>query len=497
MTSDHRPNRQRPTGSRQRTTNHEPQTTRRRFLKGTLAAGAAAGIGFPTIVPSTVFASPSPNEMIQVAQIGCGRIAREFEFPGILKHHRIARFVAVCDLDSVRLADAQKLLESAYAKSIEKQVSIKTHGNYREMLEDKTIDAVCISTPDHWHALPTIEAALAGKDVYLQKPASLTIREGRQMADTIRRTRRIFQQGSQQRSSPQFLRACELVRNGVIGKVREVFIGLPVDPSGGRPDEMPVPENLDYDMWLGSTPAVYYTEDRVHPQAPEARARYGRPGWLRCEQFGAGMITGWGAHHFDIAHWGMGTEYTGPIEVEARAEFPKTGLWNVHGPYEVTARYANGVIMHISDKLPNGVRFVGENGRWIFVSRGATRTTSSDPTAGAPILKALDASDPKLLEYEFKDGDIRLHHSPKDDHHLDWLTSIRTRKDPACPAEVGHRSCSACLVSHTAMKLGRKVRWDPEKERFGDDEANATLARPQRDKYSTDAVLKKHGLGGS
>ncbi|MGB9623219.1 MAG: Gfo/Idh/MocA family protein [Phycisphaerae bacterium] len=473
----------------------EPPPTRREFIRGAAMAGAA-GIGFPTIVSSSVFGQSAPSNLIQVAQIGCGRIARESEFPGIIKHYRIARFVAVCDLDTVRLSDARQLVESAYARILgkEKAVAVKTYSDYRELLQDKGIDAVCISTPDHWHALPAIEAALAGKDIYLQKPASLTIKEGRQMADTVKRCRRIFQQGSQQRSSPQFLRACELVRNGVIGKIREIYIGLPVDPPGGNPAEMPVPKNLNYDMWLGSTPVVYYTEDRVHPQSPDIRKRYGRPGWLRCEQFGAGMITGWGAHHFDIAHWGMGTEYTGPVEVEARAEFPKSGLWDVHGPYDITARYANGVTVHVSDKLPNGVRFVGENGRWIFVSRGATRATRSDPTEGQPIPKALDASDPKILEYELKESDIRLHHSPNNDHHLDWLTGIRTRKDTACPAEVGHRSCSACLISHTAMKLGRKVTWDPEKERFGDDEANATLSRPQREEYGTDAVLKKRGV---
>lgn len=468
--------------------------SRRQFVKSTLAAGAAAGIGFPTIVPSSVFGQSAPSKIINVAQIGCGRIAREMEFPGILKHADIARFVAVCDLDSVRLADAKHTLESAYSKRLGKEVTIKTYGDFREMLADKSIDAVCISTPDHWHSLPAIEAALAGKDVFLQKPASLTIQEGRQMVAAVRHAKRIFQQGSQQRSSEQFVRACELVRSGVIGKIKEVYIGLPVDPSGGKKDEMPVPENLNYDMWLGSTPNVYYTEDRVHPQNKDIRKRYGRPGWLRCQQFGAGMITGWGAHHFDIAHWGLGMESSGPVEVEAKAEFPKEGLWDVHGPYEITATYPGGTIVHVSDKLPNGVRFIGDNGQWIFVSRGAAKATKSDPTAGAPILKALDASDPKLLEYQLKDSDVHLHHSPKNDHHLDWLTSIQTRKDPVAPVEDGHRSCSACLLSQMAMKLGRKISWDPEKERSSEDEVNALLSRSQRKDYSTDAVIKKHNI---
>jgi predicted dehydrogenase len=471
-----------------------PQLSRRQCIKGAVAAGAAV-IGFPTIVPSTVFGQSAPSNLIQVAQIGCGRIARASEFPGILKNQKVARYVAVCDLDSVRVADGKQLLEWSYAKRLGRKVAIKTYGDYREMLQDKSIDAVCISTPDHWHALPAMEAALAGKDIYLQKPASLTIREGRQMVIAVTTSKRIFQQGSQQRSEKQFVRACELVRNGVIGKVKEVYIGLPVDPPGGRTEEMPVPKNLNYEMWLGSTPLVYYTEDRVHPQSPDVKKRYDRPGWLRCQQFGAGMITGWGAHHFDIAHWGMNTEHTGPIEIEGKAEFLTGGLWDVHGPYQITAKYPNGATVHVSDKLPNGIRFVGENGQWIFVSRGSAKVTSSDPIGGQPILKPLDASDPKLLEYQLKDNDVHLHHSPKNDHHLDWLTAIQTRKDPACPVEVGHRACSACLLSQIAMKLGRKLAFDPDKERFtNDDEANAMLARPQRPAYSTDAVAKKHNL---
>jgi predicted dehydrogenase len=265
---------------------------------------------------------------MQVAQIGCGRIARASEFAGLMRNAEVARYVAVCDLDSIRVNDAKQWIEAGYAKKFGsgKYANLKTYANYQEMLEDKSIDAVCISTPDHWHAQPAMEAALAGKDVYLQKPASLTIEEGRHMADALKKTGRILQIGSQQRSTEQFRFACELVRNGRIGKVKEVYIGLPVDPAGENEPEMPVPQNLNYNEWLGSTPMVYYTEKRVHPQSPSMKVRYDRPGWLRCEQFGAGMITGWGAHHVDIAHWGMDTEYSGPVDVEAIAEFPKSGV---------------------------------------------------------------------------------------------------------------------------------------------------------------------------
>ena len=469
------------------------ELSRREFVKGALLGAAA--IGFPTIIPARVLGASAPSNFIQVAQIGCGRIARQSEIPGMFRNDKIARIVALCDFDSIRLADAKELVEQTYSQTFGQTLSPKTYANYREMLQDKSIDAVCISTPDHWHALPAIEAALAGKDVYLQKPASLTLKEGRQMADVFKKTKCIFQQGSQQRSEAHFVKACELVRNGRIGKIKEIYIGLPVDVAGGRTEEMPVPKNLNYDMWLGSTPVVHYTQDRVHPQAGDLEKRYDRPGWLRCQQFGAGMITGWGAHHLDIAHWGMGTEHTGPIEIEGKAEFLKGGLWDVHGPFDVTARYANGVVMQVSDKFPVGILFVGENGQWIWVSRTQTKLGHDDPHTGRSVLKAIDASDPKLLDYRLKDSDVHLHHSPKNDHHLDWLTSIQTRQEPAAPAEVGHRSCSACLVSQIAMKLGHKLTFDPAREQFvNDDEANTMLSRPQRQGYSTDEVMKAHGM---
>jgi myo-inositol 2-dehydrogenase / D-chiro-inositol 1-dehydrogenase len=474
--------------------------SRRQFL----ASSLAGGIAFPTIVPARVLGSSAPSNLIQVAQIGCGRQARDSEVTGVLRHHELARFVAVCDVDTVRIADAKTRIEQDYARRFGSgnYANLKTYVDYREMLQDKSIDAVCISTPDHWHAQQTVEAALAGKDIFLQKPASLTIKEGRQMADVVKRTGRILQQGSQQRSDPFFRLGCELVRNGRIGKVREVYIGLPTDPAGGNTKEMPVPSNFNFDVWLGSTPLVYYTEDRVHPQTDDIRARYGRPGWLRCEQFGAGMITGWGAHHVDTAHWGMGTELTGPVEIEAMALFPKEGLWDVHGPYHIRARYADGTLMYISDKYPNGIKFLGENG-WIWVTRGSYSAVDMQALSagggiprGGPWSLAIDASDRRWIKEGIKDSEIHLHASPKNDHHLDWLASIKTRKDPVAPAEVGHRANVVCLLAQIAMHTDRVLYWDPDREVFthNDAESNGKLARPQRAPYGTDAVLAKAGL---
>jgi len=450
---------------------------RRNFIRTMLAAATA-----PTLAPAHLFGENAPSNKIHIGQIGCGRIARAHDLPGTMNHD-IAQVVAVSDLDSKRLKLGKSFVEGWYAQNRNKKITdVKMYGDYQEMLADPNIDAVIISTPDHWHAQPAVEAALAGKDIYMQKPASLTIVEGRQMSDAVHHSGRILQVGSQQRSMPQFRIACELVRNGRIGKVHTVKIGLPGDPAGDEEPEMPIPENLNYEKWLGSTPYVYYTEKRVHPQDG-----FSRPGWLRCEQFGAGMITGWGAHHIDTANWGMGTEYTGPIEVEAHAEFPTSGLWNVHGPFFVQAKFANGATMQISGDFPNGVRFEGDEG-WIFVTRGNYSVTASDPTSGAKNAKALEASDPKILQSKI--GPDEIHLPISEEHHGNWLQSIKTRKAPIAPAEVGHRACSTCLLSHIAMKLPRTLYWDPQKEQFkNDDQANSMLSRPQRWPYGTNYIL--------
>ncbi|MFC4871621.1 Gfo/Idh/MocA family protein [Negadavirga shengliensis] len=469
---------------------HKSLLSRRNFMKSSTKGAVAASLaitGFPTIVPASVLGKNAPSNKINIGQIGFGRIARTHDLPETMKND-IARIVAVADVDSKRAAMGKEWIEQYYANKTgsANYVDVKTYGDYKELIASKDIDAVIISTPDHWHAQPAMEAALAGKDIYMQKPTSLTIAEGRTMSDIIHRTGAIFQIGSQQRSVkpwPQFKRACELVRNGRIGEVKKILVGLPGDPPGGNPKEMPIPDNLDYDMWLGSTPWVPYTLDRVHSQDD----LNSRPGWLRCEQFGAGMITGWGAHHLDIAHWGMGTEYTGPIELEATASFPTEGLWNVHGDFEVTAKYANGVTMMVSGAYPNGVRFEGTDG-WIFVTRGNVGVTESDPVPGGKASEAFKASDLKILSSEIGPDEIHLYES--EEHHKNWLDCIVSRQQTITPAEVAQRSNSACLLSHIAMKLPRKLYWDPVKERFkNDDEANSMLSRPQRHPYGVDYVI--------
>ena len=454
---------------------------RRKFVKNTLATAAGA-IAIPTIVPSTVFGRNAPSNKINIGQIGCGRIARDHDLPGTMQHE-VARVVAVSDVDSNRMADGKKRVEGYYNKKTGSgnAVDVKMYADYKEMLLNKDIDAVVISTPDHWHSQPALEAVVAGKDVYLQKPTSLTITEGRLLSDVAHKKGAIVQLGTQQRSSPQFRIAAELVRNGRIGKVHTVKVGLPGDPSGPEADEMPIPKSLNFDMWLGSTPEVPYTEIGVHPQKG-----YSRPGWLRRENYGAGMITGWGQHHYDSAAWGMDTEFTGPISVEAIAQFPKSGLWNVHGDFMVKQEYENGITVYTSGGYQNGIRYEGEDG-WIFVSRGSYVASASDPVDVAKSSKALDASDPAILKSEIKENEIHLYKS--DEHHGDWLNCIKTRKQPISQVEIGHRSCSVCLISHIAMKVPGILKWDPMKERFIDNDfANSMLSRPQRYPYGTNYV---------
>ena len=454
---------------------------RRKFLKTTSAVSTGT-IVIPTIVPASVFGKSAPSNKIQIGQIGCGRIARDHDLPGTMRYD-IARIIAASDVDSNRMKDGKKLIEDFYAKKGDgnQAIDVRMYDDYKEMLLNPEIDAVIISTPDHWHAQPAIEAALAGKDIYLQKPTSLTIAEGRLLSDIARKKGTILQLGTQQRSSKQFRIAAELVRNGRIGKLHTVKVGLPGDPSGPEAEEMPIPENLNYDMWLGETPEVYYTEIGVHPSKG-----YGRPGWLRREQFGAGMITGWGQHHFDSAAWGMDTELTGPIALEAVAQFPKSGLWDVHGDFMVKAEYENGITMYTSGGFPNGIRYEGTDG-WIFVSRGSYQATASDPVAKERSNQALNASDPAILSSEIKENEIHLYKS--EEQHGNWLECVQSRKEPISPIEIGHRACSVCLLSHIAMKIPGSLQWDPMKEKFiGNAAANSMLSRPQRAPYGTDFI---------
>jgi len=419
--------------------------------------GAAYAV--PFVVPCSVFGANLPSNRITFGAIGVGRQCFEADLPEILGF-KDAQVVAVCDVDTRRLENARRLVEKTYSAAKPAGVfgGCETYSDFKDLLVRKDIDAVLICTPDHWHAIGAIEAAKAGKDIFLQKPLTYSIEEGRVLSDTVRRQGRILQAGTQQRSDANFRFACELVRNGRIGKLHRIKVGLPTDPSTTPQRTRPVPKELDYDFWLGPAPWAAYTVNRVHPQND-----YGRPGWLRITDYCLGMITAWGTHHIDIAQWGMGTEYTGPVEIEAAAEHPRDGLWDVHGAFRVEYTYANGVKVICTDDKTNklGVLFEGGDG-WVFVTRGA-----------------IDANPRSLLDSTIGPNEIRLYSS--NDHKGNLLECIRSRRQPIAPVEIAHRSCTACILGYIAMRIGRKLKWDPSRERFvGDDEANRMISRPMR-----------------
>jgi myo-inositol 2-dehydrogenase / D-chiro-inositol 1-dehydrogenase len=453
-----------------------PGITRREFCQSVATTASAASV--PLILSSRVFGADAPSNRVRIAQIGCGRIAREHDIPGVLKSN-LADIVAVCDVDSRRVDQGKQHVEQWYREANRSAPTITTHRDYLELTQRPDIDAFVISTPDHQHAQIALAAVLAGKDVYLQKPFTMTHAEGVILRDAVAKTHRILQVGSQQRSTNQFRLACEIVRSGRIGQVQRVEIGLPIDPTKPDDSAQPVPPNLDYDRWLGPTPEVYYTEQRVHPQSD-----FSRPGWLRNESYCLGMITGWGSHHYDIMHWALDCEHSGPSRIEAHADFPSNKIWNVHGAYDINLIYPKNVHVNVSDKNPNGLKFVGTEG-WIWVTREG-QATASDPTSPGKPLPPLDASDKKLLDA----NGLKVQLPRSEEHHKNWLECVRSRQAPIAPAPIAHRSTSACIVSWIAMKLARPVNWDAKAERFVDDaEANAMLARPERAPYGVNRLI--------
>jgi myo-inositol 2-dehydrogenase/D-chiro-inositol 1-dehydrogenase len=468
------------------------ESSRRRFLQTSIAG--SAGLMLPTFLPRTyLFGDQTPpSRRIVVAQIGCGRMGTD-DMKATMAHE-LCRMVAVCDLDAKRLEAARSTVEQFYKGKGESRVNVGAYRNYHELLARPDIDAVIVSAPDHWHALIAVEAVLAGKDVYVQKPVTYDIAEAIALRTAVRAKKRILQTGSQQRSSKPwdtFRRATEAVRNGRIGQIKVIKVGIGQDePKGVPPKAETVPTTFDFQTWLGPAPEQPYMEARVHPQTG-----YGRPGWITTEDFGLGMITNWGAHHMDIAHWGMGMELGGPSTIEARADFMTGDVWTVHHTYHVEMAYPNGVQLIMDQAFPNGVRFEGTEG-WVFCARGSAQVTASDPGAGAQRdgRASLDASDLKILMAPYGPNAKRWPASP--DHYLNWLEAVAARRDPIAPVDEAARSLEACATAWIGMKLRRKLTWDPAKEMFiGDAQANAMRSRkPRASAYDIARIMKAAGL---
>jgi len=418
---------------------------RRQFIKSTI--GTAAVISFPHIVPASAFGKAgdiAPSERITLGFIGAGKqskhLMRSFlNSPG-------THVLAACDVDKLKLARGQKIVEDHYAeKNGGSHKGCDIYGDFRELLARDDIDAVVISTPDHWHAIMVIQSAMAGKDIYCEKPLSQTIKEARAMVDAVRRYGRVFQTGSMQRSDWHFRLGCELVLNGYIGQLQHVTIGVGGPPRDNPLPAEPVPDYLDWDMWLG--PALwrpYNSELSPHLSWD------GFPNWRNHSSFGGGGMTDWGAHHFDIAQWGMGMDESGPVEIIP----PDGGDYNV-----LTYKYASGVTM--TRDRANGVLFTGTKGE-VEVNRGHIRTVPEN-----------------LKDQQIGPNEIHLYESRN--HYVDWLDAIRKRSRPICDIETGCRSVSVCHLGNIAYKLGRPLKWNPEREvLIGDAGASRLLSRPMR-----------------
>lgn len=453
------------------------------------------GVGLavlPNIIPARLLGADAPGKKITVAQIGCGRMGRSDM--GNVMNESLARVVAVCDLDSRRLAAGRKMAEVYYSTQGEGRVNIKTFHDYRDVLASPEIDAVVVTVPDHSHARLAIDAALAGKHIYVQKPVTYNIAEAIGLRKAVEASKVILQTGSQQRSEHpwhSFRAASEAVRNGRVGQLKTIQIGVGLDkPSGHPPAPMPVPANLDFEHWLGSAPEQPYMELRVHSQ----KSLEGRPGWITTEDFGLGMITNWGAHHVDIAQWAMGQELGGPLTVEARAAFMQNDAWTVHTTYHVEMLYPKDVTVILDNRYENGLRFEGDEG-WVFCARGEEKVTASDPTAPAGENAALPlrASDPKILSPLGSDA---VRWMPSRTHHGNWLESVAANRQPIAPIQQSARSLEACAAAWIGMKLKRKLAWDAATEMFvNDDEANAMRSRRARKpEYDFELALEKAGI---
>jgi len=423
-------------------------TTRRQFIKQSVALSAAFAV--PTIIPAAALGrngATAPSERITMGVIGSGLQGTD----------NMNSFLGFRDVQMVAIADVDKKHRDAAAGIVNEKYGNKqcaTYNDFRELNDRSDIDAVIIATPDHWHCLNAIDAVKKGKDVYVQKPLAWSMEEGRALCDAVAKHGRVLQTGSQQRSDGRFRRACELVRNGRIGALKYVNIGIPGNNRTCEPtwSPEPVPEGFDYDLWLGPAPWEEYHHQRCHYE------------FRFILDYSGGQVTNFGAHNIDIAQWGLGMDDSGPVEVSGNGIFPESGLFNTATKTYFECRYANGVEL-VCKTGKFGMTFEGTEGT-IYVDRRSIAATPED-----------------ILKEKIGDGDIQLYKS--DNHYRNFADCVKSRKDPICNAEVGHRSSTVCNLGNIAMRLGRTLAWDPQAERFvNDDEANTYLGREIRGDWS-------------
>ena len=430
---------------------------RRHFLKTAAATVAATTLPRWYLDELATPVARAADDQPAIALIGCGGRGRG----DAQAASRFGRVVAVCDVDDKQIAEAKKLWPEAEAFK-----------DFRKVMDRQDIQAVVCGTVDHWHTLISLAALRSKKDVYCEKPLTLTIDEGQRLVKVVKETGRILQAGSQQRSDKSFRLACELVRNGRIGKLKHVAVWLPSGRREGPFKTSTPPVGFDWNLWQGPTPEVEYVPERTH-----VTFRY----WW---EYSGGTMTDWGAHHNDIALWGIGAERSGPVSVAAKPQIEMIpGGFSAFSEYAVEYTYANGVTHSCHSTAANawngavldakgqqhGVKFEGTDG-WIWVTRGK-----------------IEASDPEFLTTPLPSNAVRLAESQ--DHMGNFFDSLKSRKPPICEAEIGHRSATVCHLGVISLRLGRKLQWNPQAERFvGDDEANRWLTRELRKPWSYDAV---------
>ena len=443
---------------------HNSKSTRRRFLMQTLTASASA-LAIPHLIPASALGlgeSVAPSNRITVGMIGVGRQVLAYNLPFFVSQPD-CEVVALCDVDRWRLEVTEERTASYYGEKKNRCPKIPKcpkYVDFREVLDRQDVDTVMISTPDHWHVPMSVLAIKAGKDVSCEKPLTRSIAEGRLLSDLVTRHKRVFRTDSEFRSLRQFQRAVELVRNGRIGKLHTIRTGVPYGVLHSEKSpvhvDMPVPKELDYDLWQGPAPERPYTEARVHRSKD-----YERPGWFNIRDYGHGQILNWTTHLNDIAQWGNNTERTAPVEVEGLGKYPPPGtLWDVCFEFEFTCTYANGVRLICKTEAPY-TRFEGEAG-WIQANFSGPDKLVAEPKS--------------LLDSKIGPQEL---HFPLLHEKRDFLDAVKTRGQTLEDAEVGHRTSTVGHLGHIAIQLGRKLKFDPDKERFiGDDEANKMLALP-------------------
>ena len=422
--------------------------SRRSFLKDTVFGGAILGLSPRT--HRSVFASQPPSERVRIGMIGVGNQGG----PKNNMKYFFKNIVALCDLDKNYLGEANDFLQ--------KEAGIKATltEDYRRLLDAKDVDAVVVTVPDQWHALMTIEACKAGKDVYCEKPLTLTIDEGKQLRKVVRETGRVVQVGSWQRSDSRFRLAVEMIRQGRIGQLKEVEVILGKNEQGGPFEVTKPPKNLNWKLWQGQTPEVPYIAERCH---------YTFRWWL---EYSGGQMTDWGAHHIDIAQWAIDSY---PVEIEGQATYPENdgSRYNVPRDFEVRYRFANGVSMSVLDNGRNGITFIGTEGK-LFVNRGTIAGKAVDDLAKNPLAREKFQLYQDNLERPERAGKL----DAIINHMGNFFDCAVSRATPLSDIESQHRSVSTCHLGNIALKLGRKLTWDPTQELFPQDQpANDLLSR--------------------